>query len=60
MQFWTGETELFVCVISVSTAHLGMFASPSPQDRQLAENTLDDLGAGNLKDRIYTEISGGE
>lgn len=42
------------------TAHLGMFASPSPRDRELAENALEDLGVSDLKERIYTEISGGE
>ncbi len=42
------------------TAHLGMFASPSGEDRKVAEQALKLLGISFLKDRIYTEISGGE
>lgn len=40
--------------------HLGMFASPSKKDYALAEETLASLGVSFLRDRIYTEISGGE
>ncbi|HNR81844.1 MAG TPA: ABC transporter ATP-binding protein, partial [Candidatus Pacearchaeota archaeon] len=40
--------------------HLGMFASPSKKDYALAEETLASLGISFLRDRIYTEISGGE
>lgn len=47
-------------VIMGRTAHLGMFASPSRQDRKLAEDALDALDVGCLKERIYTELSGGE
>ncbi|OGS37547.1 MAG: iron ABC transporter ATP-binding protein [Elusimicrobia bacterium RIFOXYB2_FULL_49_7] len=42
------------------TAHLGPFASPSPLDYALAEEALSSLHIFFLKDRIYTEISGGE
>lgn len=42
------------------TAHLGMFASPSKEDGEFAEQALETLGVHFLKDRIYTEISGGE
>ncbi|MEC0181969.1 ABC transporter ATP-binding protein [Paenibacillus peoriae] len=42
------------------TARLGAFASPSRRDTILAEQALDRLGVGFLRDRIYTEISGGE
>jgi len=42
------------------TAHLGMFASPSNEDRQIAEEALETMCISFLKDRIYTEISGGE
>ncbi|GMX58113.1 MAG: ABC transporter ATP-binding protein [Candidatus Yanofskyibacterium parasiticum] len=40
--------------------HLGMFDLPSKKDYSLAEETLASLGISFLKDRIYTEISGGE
>lgn len=47
-------------VIMGRTAHLGMFSSPSEEDREVAEQALETLGIFYLKDRIYTEISGGE
>jgi iron complex transport system ATP-binding protein len=47
-------------VIMGRTSHLGMFASPSKKDLEIAENALETLGITFLKDRIYTEISGGE
>lgn len=47
-------------VIMGRTAHMGMFASPSKQDREIAEQSLETMGISFLKDRIYTEISGGE
>lgn len=42
------------------TSRLGMFSMPSPKDRERAAETLETLGIGYLRDRIYTEISGGE
>lgn len=42
------------------TAHLGVFSSPSKADAQLAEQALEQLGIVYLRERIYTEISGGE
>ncbi|MFT9057003.1 MAG: ABC transporter ATP-binding protein [Ethanoligenens sp.] len=42
------------------TAHLGPFASPTKTDVAIAEESLERLGVGFLKERIYTEISGGE
>lgn len=47
-------------VVMGRTAHLGMFASPTPEDEKIAEQALDTLGISFLQDRIYTEISGGE
>jgi len=47
-------------VIMGRTAHLGMFASPSKKDIKIAEESLDALNVSYLKDKIYTEISGGE
>lgn len=47
-------------VVMGRTAHLGMFASPSKADLQLAEEVLEGLNIAYLRDRIYTEISGGE
>ena len=42
------------------TAHLGAFASPRQEDLAIAEQSLDRLGVGFLRDRAFTKISGGE
>ncbi|SNX54951.1 ABC transporter ATP-binding protein [Thermoanaerobacterium sp. RBIITD] len=47
-------------VVMGRTAHLGVFSSPSKEDVAIAEEALETLGVSFLKDRIYTEISGGE
>ncbi|MEQ8176445.1 MAG: ABC transporter ATP-binding protein [Syntrophomonadaceae bacterium] len=41
-------------------AHLGNFSSPSRNDVRIAEESLERLGVSFLKDRTYSEISGGE
>jgi iron complex transport system ATP-binding protein len=41
-------------------AHLGMVSSPSKTDMAIAEDNLLRLGIGHLRERAYTEISGGE
>jgi iron complex transport system ATP-binding protein len=40
--------------------HLGMFESPSEKDNEIAINSLKNMGVFDLKDKRYTEISGGE
>lgn len=47
-------------IIMGRTAHLGMFESPSKRDREIAEEAMKSLNITYLKDKIYTEISGGE
>ncbi|WP_207640789.1 ABC transporter ATP-binding protein [Clostridium hydrogeniformans] len=47
-------------VVMGRAAHLGSFASPSSKDYHKAEKVLVDLGVAYLKDKIYTEVSGGE
>ncbi|CQR73411.1 putative ABC transporter ATP-binding protein [Sporomusa ovata DSM 2662] len=42
------------------TAHLSFFSSSTRRDREIAEEALKTLGIVQLKDRIYTQISGGE
>ncbi len=42
------------------TAHLGLLASPSKDDRTLAVEALNTLGIAQLGCRRYTQISGGE
>lgn len=47
-------------VLMGRTASLGLFASPSAQDKQLACQCLEQVGMLHLLDRPYTQISGGE
>jgi iron complex transport system ATP-binding protein len=48
-------------VVSMGRApHLGLFAVPSSKDIELAEQALHRVGVLHLKDRPYTEVSGGE
>ena len=48
-------------VVSMGRApHLGMFGVPSSTDIALSEQALDKVGVLHLKDRPYTEVSGGE
>lgn len=47
-------------IVMGRTAHLGMFESPSKKDIEIAEEAMDSLNITYLKDKIYTEISGGE
>ncbi|MCH4184296.1 MAG: ABC transporter ATP-binding protein [Eggerthellaceae bacterium] len=42
------------------TAHMGYFASPSEDDIAHAQEQLEYLGIGHLRDQPYTEVSGGE
>jgi len=42
------------------TSRIGTFAIPSKIDTEIAENALELLGALHLRNKIYTEISGGE
>jgi iron complex transport system ATP-binding protein len=41
-------------------AHFGPFTGPSAEDRRIAEECLDRIGALYLRETAYTEISGGE
>ncbi|MCW5575597.1 MAG: ABC transporter ATP-binding protein [Burkholderiales bacterium] len=47
-------------VLMGRTAHLGVFASPTPGDRALALDALERMGIAPLGDAVYTRISGGE
>lgn len=47
-------------VVMGRAAHLGAFTSPSKKDIAIAEEALETLNISFLKNRIYTEISGGE
>jgi iron complex transport system ATP-binding protein len=47
-------------VLMGRTAHVGLFSSPTARDYEVAEQTLDSLNISHLRDKRYTEISGGE
>jgi iron complex transport system ATP-binding protein len=47
-------------VLMGRTAHVGLFATPSARDRDIAARALAGLGIEHLIDRVYTRISGGE
>ncbi len=47
-------------VLMGRTAQMSAFGTPGEQDRNIARNTLENMGLGHLCDRLYTEISGGE
>jgi iron complex transport system ATP-binding protein len=47
-------------VVMGRTAHLGMFSSPAEADILIAEEALESLNITHLRDKTYTEISGGE
>jgi len=42
------------------TAHLGVFASPGKRDRIIADECLERLNISHLRERIFTQLSGGE
>ena len=42
------------------TPYLSAFGSPSAQDRKIAAQALEEFGLLHVKDRAYTELSGGE
>ncbi len=47
-------------VLMGRTAHLGLFATPSPHDIAIADQALATLNIAHLREAIYTRISGGE
>ena len=47
-------------VLMGRTSHLGVFASPSRHDREIAQAAIERMGLAPLADTVYTRISGGE
>ncbi len=41
-------------------SHLGLLSAPKPSDVKIAEEALETMGIAHLRDKPYTEISGGE
>ncbi len=51
---------VFQVVLMGRSPHLGLFSSPSTEDLEIAEKSLAKIGISHLKEKPYTEISGGE
>jgi iron complex transport system ATP-binding protein len=47
-------------VLMGRVSHVGLFASPTPDDYEVAEKAIQTVGIPHLRDRAYTKISGGE
>ena len=41
-------------------AYTGLFSGPSREDKRIAARALETVGIGHLRDRPYTQLSGGE
>lgn len=54
------EFNVLDVVVMGRAAYIGAMSSPSKKDIEIAEESLKALGIYFLKDRVYTEISGGE
>ncbi|EKQ52366.1 MULTISPECIES: ABC transporter ATP-binding protein [unclassified Clostridium] len=54
------EFNVLDVVVMGRAAYIGAMSFPSKKDIEIAEESLKSLGITYLKDRIYTEISGGE
>jgi iron complex transport system ATP-binding protein len=50
----------FDVVLFGRTAHLSRFASPAKHDRKIADDCLGKLQIRHLRNRIFTQLSGGE
>jgi iron complex transport system ATP-binding protein len=47
-------------VLTGRASHIGLLDSPKPEDLEIAEQSLEVMGVYHLKDKPYTQISGGE
>ncbi len=47
-------------VLAGCASHLGVLSSPSCEDYEKAEGVLEELGVSYLRDKVFTQISGGE
>ena len=52
--------SVFDVVMMSANARLGLFERPSLKDEQIALQALETLKMGDFKERIYTDLSGGE
>ncbi|MCD7982488.1 MAG: ABC transporter ATP-binding protein [Clostridiales bacterium] len=52
--------SVFDVVLMGRSAHLQQFATPGKEDEEITYEMLERMGIRDLKDEVYTEISGGE
>lgn len=52
--------KVFDVVLMGRASHLGLFSAPGKRDYRVANEALEMLGIGHLKEVPYTQISGGE
>jgi iron complex transport system ATP-binding protein len=52
--------SVFDAVLMGRAAHVDIFSAPSKKDFAKAEEAIEEVGIGHLKERPYTKISGGE
>lgn len=57
---YTFAYSVFDIVLMGRAPHLGLFSSPSKKDFEIASECLDRVGIAHLRDKRFTEISGGE
>ncbi len=52
--------SVFDVVVMGRAPHIGFLSSPSSKDYDIAEKAIEDMGIIHLRDKQYTNISGGE
>lgn len=52
--------SVFDVILMGRTAHVGLFASPSQRDKEVAHKAMNTIGIKDMAERPYTRISGGE
>lgn len=52
--------KVFDIVLMGRVAYTGTFSSPSVEDKEIAESALESLGLSHLRDKPYTQLSGGQ
>lgn len=52
--------HVFDVILMGRTAHVGTYSTPTKKDYEVTEEAVNTLNISHLKDRIYTELSGGE
>ncbi len=54
------DYTVFEVVLMGRLAHIGLFSNYSKEDKKIAHEALEQVGIVNLKEEIYSQISGGQ